>query len=202
MTSKIFERNVPGSTEILQKSLIGVAGCGGLGSNIAISLTRAGIGKLIIADFDKVEESNLNRQQFYQFDIGKNKAEALANHLKAINPEIILELITIKLTKENVPELFKEAEILMEAFDNAEYKRWLIESWCTKFPNKPIICGNGVSGLGNTDSLKVKKVGNIYLCGDGESDLSIGLCGARVAIAANMQANTAIEILMNKNNKI
>jgi sulfur carrier protein ThiS adenylyltransferase len=192
----IFNRNVPGSTAILQKSVIAIAGCGGLGSNAAAALVRAGIGKLIIADFDIVEESNLNRQYYFQSDIGKKKAEALGSHLKAINPGIKLDVHTKKLTKEDVPILFKKADILIEAFDRAEGKQWLIEAWCKYFPERVIICGSGISGLGNTDKLKVQKAGNIYFCGDGESDMSMGLCSARVAIVANMQANVAIEILV------
>ena len=93
---KLFERNVPGTLEILQKSTVGIAGCGGLGSNAAVSLVRAGIGKLILADHDVVEESNLNRQYYFQSDIGKKKVEALTYHLKAINPEIKLEQLTIR----------------------------------------------------------------------------------------------------------
>ncbi len=192
----IFERNVQDSTEVLQKSVIAIAGCGGLGSNAAISLVRAGIGKLIIADSDVVEESNLNRQYFFQADIGKNKVEALASHLRAVNPVVELEIHNTKLTFENVPKLFKDADILIEAFDVAESKQWLIETWCRAYPEKPIIVASGLSGIGSFDSLKIIHSGNLYFCGDGETDMSIGLCSARVAIVANMQANLAIEILV------
>ena len=195
-TNNIFTRNVPGTTEILQKAIVGIAGCGGLGSNAAAALVRAGVGKLILADFDIVEVSNLNRQYYFQSDIGKNKVEALAQHLKAINPKIELDIHKIELTPENISLIFKYAELLIEAFDRAENKRWLIEIWCQAFSEKPIIVGSGLSGIGNSNSLKVKQAGNIYFCGDGETDVSLGLCSARVAIAANMQANAAIEILV------
>ncbi len=192
----IFSRNVPGTTEILQKSCIGIAGCGGLGSNAAVSLVRAGIGTLILADYDTVEESNLNRQFFFQSDIGKKKVESLSFHLKAINPKVNLITHTCEITPDNVAELFGSSDLLIEAFDRAERKKWLIESWCRSFPDKPLVCGNGLSGIGRFDDLKVTKIGNIYFCGDGKSDMSMGLCSARVAIVANMQANTAIEILI------
>ena len=195
-TNNIFTRNVPGTTEILQKRIVGIAGCGGLGSNAAVALVRAGIGKLILADFDIVEVSNLNRQYYFQADIGEIKVEALARHLKAINPEIDLDLHKIELTPENISLIFRDADLLIEAFDRAESKQWLIEAWCRAFPEKPIIVGSGLSGLGNSNSLKVQQAGNIYFCGDGETDMSMGLCSPRVAIAANMQANTAIEILV------
>lgn len=197
----IFSRNVPGTTEILQKSSIGIAGCGGLGSNAAVSLVRAGAGNLILADYDTVEKSNLNRQFFFQSDIGKKKVEALSFHLKAINPDVKLITHTYEITPRNVAELFGSSDLLIEAFDRAERKKWLIEAWCRAFPDKPVICGNGLSGMGRFEDLKVVNIGNIYFCGDGKSDMTMGLSSARVAIVANMEANTAIEILINKEKK-
>jgi len=193
---KLFERNVPGTLEILQKSTVGIAGCGGLGSNAAVSLVRAGIGKLIIADHDVVEESNLNRQYYFQSDTGKKKVEALADHLKAINPEIRLKVIDKQIHASDISGIFQDAEILIEAFDRAESKAWLIESWCIAFPRRPIVCASGLSGIGKTEDLTVRNAGTIYIVGDGETDMSMGLCSARVAIAANMQANIAIELLV------
>ncbi|MGD2085655.1 MAG: sulfur carrier protein ThiS adenylyltransferase ThiF [Candidatus Aminicenantes bacterium] len=195
-TEEIFKRNVPGVRDILLKKTVAVAGCGGLGSNAAVALVRAGIGTLIIADFDLVELSNLNRQYFFTGDVGKKKTDAIAGHLKAINPRLKLKAHFIRLTPVNVPELFKDADLLIEAFDRAERKAWLIETWCTHFPDRPVICASGLAGYGNTSSLKVKRSGNIVICGDEESDMSMGLTSSRVAIAANMQANVAIEILV------
>lgn len=199
MDKKLFSRNVPGLTKKLQQGTVGIAGCGGLGSNAAVALTRAGIGKLYLADFDIVERSNLNRQYYFQDDIGKIKVEALSAHLKNINPFIDLEVFNLKLSQDNIIDIFKDVDILIEAFDKAESKHWLIQSWCKKFKGKPIIVGSGVSGLGNFNSMKIVKSGNIYICGDGETDMKIGLCSSRIAIAANMQANTAIEILYDNN---
>jgi len=196
--NKLFERNVPGSTVILQRSVAAIAGCGGLGSNAAVALVRAGIGKLIIADLDKVEESNLNRQYYFQPDVGQKKVDALSVHLRAINPEVTIETHDIKLSRDNVAKTFKEADLLIEAFDRAESKLWLIEAWCKAFSEKAIICASGLSGLGKTDELKIRKAGHIYFCGDEKTDMSMGLCSARVSIVANMQANIAIEILVNK----
>ncbi|MDD5627539.1 MAG: sulfur carrier protein ThiS adenylyltransferase ThiF [Elusimicrobia bacterium] len=193
----IFARNVKGMTEVLRRRTVGVAGCGGLGSNAALALTRAGIGRLILADFDKVEASNLNRQQFTRADIGADKVAALAAHLRGINPKLSLAERLVKLSPANVAEVFAEADLLIEAFDRAEAKKWLIESWCRAFPGRHIVCGNGVAGYGANTSLKVERLGDcIWLCGDCESDMSMGLCSARVAVVANMQANLAIELLM------
>ena len=191
----LFERNVPGTTEKLQRATIGVAGCGGLGSNAAVSLVRAGVGRLILADFDSVEISNLNRQQYFQPDVGRMKVDALACHLRAINPDVHLVLYKTELTPGNISDVFHNADLLIEAFDKAESKHWLIEAWCKAFPKRPVVVGSGVSGIGNTESLKLQKAGNVYLCGDGVSDMRMGLCASRVAMAANMQANVAIAIV-------
>lgn len=194
--AEIFSRNVPGSTEILRGSTVAVAGCGGLGSNAAVALVRAGVGRLILVDHDRVEASNLNRQHFFQGDIGRSKVNALAAHLRAINREVGLDLYERTLTADDVPRLFARAELLIEAFDRAESKRWLVEAWCRAFPERKVICASGVSGLGRTEAIAVRKAGNIILCGDETSDPSQGLCSARVAIVASMQANLAIEVLV------
>jgi sulfur carrier protein ThiS adenylyltransferase len=192
----IFSRNVSGTTEVLQKATVGIAGCGGLGSNAAVSLVRAGVGRLIIADFDVVEASNLNRQFYFQSDIGEKKIQALARHLRAVNPEVQLDLVDKKLGPADIIGVFKDADLLIEAFDRAESKVWLIETWVSAFPGRPVVCASGVSGVGKTDSLSVRRSGNIYIAGDGETDMSAGLCAARVGIAANMEANIALELLL------
>lgn len=192
----IFDRNVPGSTGVLGSKTVGIAGCGGLGSNAAVSLVRAGIGRLILADHDTVDPSNLNRQYYFRDDIGRVKVEALADRLSSINPEVELTACDIELTPENVPELFEDVDLLIEAFDLADRKRWLIEAWCRAYPDRPIVAASGVSGIGATGEMKVRSSGNIYIVGDEVSDISLGLCSARVAIAANMQANVAIELLL------
>lgn len=194
-TDSIFDNNVPGSTEILRRAVVGIAGCGGLGANAAVSLARAGAGKLILADHDRVEASNLNRQPYFRSDIGKAKTAALAAHIREIAPEIELILHEIELTPEDIPVIFKEADILIEAFDRAENKKWLIEAWTSSFPDRDIVVGSGLAGLGRTNELAVRSAGKIHFCGDGKSEASMGLCSARVAIVANMEANVAIEIL-------
>jgi sulfur carrier protein ThiS adenylyltransferase len=194
----IFARNVPGSTAMLAASTVAVAGCGGLGSNAAVALVRAGVGSLILVDQDVVEESNLNRQHFFRQDLGRSKVEALADHLRAINPAVKLELHALALTAGAAPRLLGAADLLIEAFDRAEAKRWLLEAWCRAFPERFVVCASGLSGLGRTEAITVKRTGKIILCGDEQSDASEGLCAARVAIVANMQANLAIEALVER----
>jgi sulfur carrier protein ThiS adenylyltransferase len=191
----IFERNVPGTTEKLSRSTVGIAGCGGLGSNAAVALVRAGIGCLILADHDEVEASNLNRQHYFQSDIGRRKVAALADHLRAINPDVELVLRDIELNPENVPGIFAGADLLIEAFDLADRKKWLIESWCMAYPDRHIVIASGVSGCGRTGEMRVHSEGRIHVCGDEESELTMGLCSARVMMAASMEANVAIGLL-------
>jgi sulfur carrier protein ThiS adenylyltransferase len=194
----IFDRNVQGTAEILKKKIVAVAGCGGLGSNIAIALVRSGVGNLIIADFDKVEASNLNRQQYLFEDIGKPKASTLATHLKKINPEVSVKVVEKKLEPSDIKDQFSQADIMIEAFDAASSKLWLIESWTEAFPERSIVVGSGMSGLGKFEDIHVRIAGNLYICGDEQSEMTQGLMAPRVAIVANLQAMTAIEILLKK----
>lgn len=194
----IFERNVPGMTKVLERATVGIAGCGGLGSNAAMLLVRAGVGHLVLADFDKVEESNLNRQHFFQGDIGKQKSAALAAHLRAINPAVKLTVHDMKLTRETVTATFAPCDIIIEAFDRAEAKEWLIEAWCATHPDRPVVAASGLAGYGKSETMRVRRTGNIVMVGDGLSDMSEGLCSARVMLAAALQANAAIELLMGK----
>ncbi|MFO7809951.1 MAG: sulfur carrier protein ThiS adenylyltransferase ThiF [Candidatus Delongbacteria bacterium] len=194
----LFERNVEGMTACLSRTVIGIAGCGGIGSNVAAALVRAGAGGLLIADFDTVEISNLNRQYFFLEDLGLKKSDALKNRLLMINPDCSIFSYSKKLEREDIKDIFGNADLLIEAFDDAESKRWLIEEWACSFPAKPVVSGNGLSGYGKFENIGIKKAGNIYFCGDGVSSMEEGLCSARVAIVANIQANLAIEIMMNK----
>jgi len=183
---------------ILSQSVIGIAGAGGLGSTVAVTLARAGVGKLIIADFDKVETSDLGRQQYFMDQIGKPKVEALEENLKKINPFSNYEMHNVKVDKNNVREIFTPADILVEAFDHADQKHMLVEAWLSQFPQKPIIVASGLAGYGKNNKLHQRRLGNLYICGDEESECDE--CNApmapRVAVVANMQANLVIELLV------
>ena len=192
----IFTRNIPGTAEKLSKFKAGIAGCGGLGSNIAVSLVRCGITKFILADMDKVETSNLNRQYFFQDDIGKAKVLALKSHLENINPDISVTAVQKELQPEDIKDVFGSADILFEAFDDASSKLWLIESWAESFPERPVICGSGMAGLGDFSDIHVRNSGKLYVCGDEKSDMSIGLIAPKVSIVANLQAMTGIKVLL------
>lgn len=188
----------PEIKEKLAVKTVGIAGCGGLGSNAAIALTRVGIGKLIIADFDVIIESNLNRQYFFYDQIGNKKCFALRDNIERVNPKCKVEAHDIKLTPESIIKLYKNCDLVIEAFDLAEMKQMLVETILSELPEMPLIVGSGLAGWGKNNELKTVKNGNIYICGDGALEVHEQLppLAPRVGIVSNMQANTALEILL------
>ena len=183
---------------VWQKAIVGIAGAGGLGSNIAISLARAGIGKLVVADFDVVSTPNLNRQQFFLDQVGMFKVDALQVNLERINPFCHCQIHNLRITPANLAEIFGACDILLEAFDLAEQKQMLLETWQELYPERPCIGASGLAGYGRNELIRVVKLDNIYLCGDGVSELTPGVSpiAPRVAIVANMQANLCLELLI------
>ncbi len=187
-----------GIKKILKRKKIGIAGCGGLGSNCAVALARTGIGKLVLADFDVVRKSNLNRQHYFTDQLGQKKVFTLEDNIFYINPLVKVEAHDIKLDAVSIVKIFKSCDIIIEAFDDAEMKQMIIETVLEKFPDKPIISGIGMAGFGDSNSIKVEQHGNLYICGDQETEVSeeIPPLAPRVGIVAMMQANKAVEILI------
>lgn len=182
----------------LSDRLVGIAGCGGLGSNCAVALARAGVGSLVLADFDIVSEGNLNRQYFFRDQIGRSKASALQDNIRKINPAIRVVTHEIKLTPGNIPHIFKGCDVIVEAFDLADQKEMLIETVAEFFPGVPLVTGIGLAGWGRNDSIKYCQVDNLFICGDGESEVGPESppLAPRVGIVSNMQANAVLEILL------
>lgn len=184
----------------LSKFRIGIAGAGGLGSNCAVALARSGVGTLVVADFDIVEEPNLNRQYYFLDQVGMMKTDALKENIERINSEISVIIHQKQLDRTNIIEIFSGCNIIVEAFDNPVMKEMLIETVQTKMPGVPLIVGSGMAGWGKTNDLICRKIDDtLYVCGDESSEVSDSLppVAPRIAIVANMQANLAIEILMN-----
>lgn len=177
---------------------VAICGLGGLGSNIAIALARAGIGKLILIDFDRVDITNLHRQQYKANQIGKFKTEALSENLKEITPYIDLETHTVRIREDNGAELLKTADIICEAFDKAECKAMLANLVLETMTDKYLIAASGMAGLGSANSIQTRKITDkFYLCGDEVSDVQddIGLVSSRVMLCAAHQAHTVLRIL-------
>lgn len=179
-------------------STVAICGLGGLGSNIAVSLARAGIGKLILVDFDKVDISNLHRQQYKADQVGRFKTEALAENLREIAPYIKVETHAVAVTEENLEALLSEADLICEAFDRAEAKAMLVNGVLEKLHTKYLIAASGMAGLGSANSIQTRRITNrFYLCGDGISDVAdnIGLVAPRVMLCAAHQAHMVLRIL-------
>ena len=180
---------------------VAVCGLGGLGSNIAILLARAGIGKLILCDFDRVDITNLHRQQYKVDQIGIDKTVALAENLKEIAPYISLEVHTARITEANAVMLLRDADIICEAFDNAECKAMLTDMVLSEMPDKYLVAASGMAGLGSGNSIQTRRITKrFFLCGDLESDIvnGMGLISTRVALCAAHEAHTVLRILANK----
>ena len=178
---------------------VAVCGLGGLGSNIAVSLARAGIGKLILIDFDQVDISNLHRQQYKASQIGFDKTKALSDNLLEISPYIELETHTVRMTDEHdVKQLLSSADIICEAFDRAEAKAMLTNAILELLPEKYLIAASGMAGLGSANAIQTRRITNhFYLCGDRISDTAegLGLVAPRVMLCAAHQAQMVLRIL-------
>ena len=183
---------------VLSERCIGIAGAGGLGSNCAASLVRTGVGKIIIADFDKVEPGNLNRQFYFRHPIGMPKVYALQENLRLIDPQIQIDAHLLEVTPENIESLFSACDLIIEAFDRDIMKQWFIETALSLWPGRPLIAASGLGGWGRTGNLKVKQSGNFFLAGDGVSEVGEWMppLAPRVGIVAHMQADIALSVLL------
>ena len=194
----LFKRNVKGIAKKLKKAKVCILGLGGLGSNVAVLLARAGIGHLKLIDFDVVEASNLNRQQYRISHIGIKKIEAMKTIIKEINPFVEIDTLDIKVDRENILSVVEDIEIVVEAFDRAETKAMAIEELLTN-KNKIVISASGMVGLGSANEIITRKIkDNFYLIGDNYSDYEeySGIMSTRVMLCAAHQANTVLRIIL------
>ncbi|MCG6838874.1 MULTISPECIES: sulfur carrier protein ThiS adenylyltransferase ThiF [Fusobacterium] len=194
----LFERNVKGVSKKIKETRVCILGLGGLGSNVAILLARAGIGYLKLVDFDIVEASNLNRQQYRISHIGLKKTEAIKTIIKEINPFVEVDTLDIKVDRENIHSIVGDIEIVVEAFDRAEIKAMTIEELLTN-KNKIVVSASGMSGLGSANEIITRKVrNNFYLIGDNYSDYEeyLGIMSTRVMLCAAHQANMVLRLIL------
>lgn len=183
---------------ILRTKTVGIAGCGGLGSNAAVSLARIGTGRLIIADFDTIEMSNLNRQYYFYDQVGLPKANALKENISKINPDVNVDAHIIKLTPADIVNLYRTCDVIVEAFDKAEMKQMIIETVLAELPGKPLVCGSGMAGWGRNELIKVEKFDSLYIVGDGVTEVNetTPVLAPRVCTVSNMMANVVLELLI------
>lgn len=185
--------------ERLAKARIGIAGAGGLGSNIAMMLARSGVGHLVIADFDTVDESNLNRQHYAREHVGASKVDALSQQIHAVDPRVEMQAFRLRVTPQNARELFGGCDIVCEAFDDAQAKAMLVEQLLSLTPGPIVVSGNGMAGIGPASEIVTRRLGSrLYVCGDGESDVDAGevLYAPRVMLCAAQQALVAVRIVL------
>lgn len=189
--------------ELQQKfseSCVAVCGLGGLGSNVAISLARAGIGRLLLIDFDKVDISNLHRQQYKVSQLGMCKTRAMKETIAEIAPYCNVITHTVKLDEDNL-SLIADCDIVCECFDNAQCKAMLVNEVAERYPEKYIVSASGMSGLHTGNTIQTKRLGKrLYICGDGISDVENDgtLFAPRVMLCASHQANTVLRIIAEK----
>lgn len=194
----LSERHGEKTQNIFESATVAICGLGGLGSHIAFALARAGIGKLILVDFDSVDVTNLHRQQYKASQIGMNKTQALKENLFEIAPYAAITTHSVRISEDNAEALLEEADIICEAFDDAESKAMLTNLVLEKMPEKYLVAASGMAGFGSANTIQTRRISKrFYLCGDGTSDVQSegSLVATRVMLCAAHQAHTVLRIL-------
>jgi sulfur carrier protein ThiS adenylyltransferase len=205
LQSLMVARHTPGVHQVMQNAIVGIAGLGGLGSNVAVALARMGVGTLILADFDIVEPSNLNRQQYFIEHLGCYKSVAMTDILKKINPYLAVVSHRVMLDTENIPAIFQKAHVVIECFDRVDQKTMLIETVSDVLPEAYLIGASGLAGYGESNSIQTRQLSDrVFIVGDlvSAAEPGRGLMAPRVSIAAGHQANLAVSLLMNPENPV
>lgn len=199
MEHLLYARHTPGVQAKVKDRVIGIMGLGGLGSVVAGALARIGVGTLLLADYDVVEPSNLNRQQYFVDQIGLHKTEAMRDNLARVNPYLKVETFADELTEFNIPEIFKHVDVLVECFDGAIMKAKALRVALTLLPNVGYVGASGLAGFDDNNVISTRRIRpNVYIVGDGEAEAKPGqgLMAPRVGIAAHHQANQVLRILL------
>jgi sulfur carrier protein ThiS adenylyltransferase len=195
----LYARHTPGVHERIKKSSVGIMGLGGLGSMVALALARIGVGHLLLVDFDFVEPSNLNRQNYFVDQVGMKKTEAMRANLSRVNPYLSVETADIVLTEQSIPVVFDKVDVLAECFDSAEMKAAALRCALTVLKGKPFVGASGLAGYGDNNQILTSKLRDVvYLVGDRETAArpGEGLMAPRVGIAAHHQANQVLRLLL------
>ena len=188
----------PEERAVLESVRVGIAGAGGLGSNCAMHLVRAGVKHLTVVDFDVVNESNLNRQFFFRDQLGQKKVEALKVNLLRIESDVDIRAVDMRLDASSAREIFADCGIVVEAFDAVDAKVMLVSVFASS--GKKLVTASGLAGWGRSNAMRVRKMGDIVTIGDGETSVGDGAApvSPRVGIAAAMEANSVVAMLLGK----
>jgi sulfur carrier protein ThiS adenylyltransferase len=185
--------------ELLNRATVGIAGIGGIGSHLAVLLVRAGVNNLTLVDYDTVEHGNLKRQYYFIDQVGQKKVDALNNTLKRINPHINCYSYDVKVTEDNITQLFSHSDIIVEALDKACVKKMFIEHCIKLFPGKKIVGVSGIAGINDCELISTEKISeNLFIVGDFVSEITppINLISTRVCAAASMQAHLVVQLIL------
>lgn len=199
ISQALIDRHTEEVQARIRAARVAVAGLGGLGSNIAVSLARIGVGHLHLIDFDRVDVTNLNRQQYFADQVGMYKTEALRENLLRINPWLELRTDCLRVTEENAAELLRDDAYICEAFDIAENKAMLAGEVLEHFPEKYLVAASGMAGYGDNNEIRTRRVtSHFYLCGDEKTEAAAGrgLMAPRVALCAAHQANMVLRLIL------
>lgn len=170
---------------------IGIAGTGGIGSNVAVHLVRGGVRRLKLVDFDRVEESNLNRQFYFHDQLGGCKAPMLAENLARIAPDARIEAMVLRLDAGNMAEIFGDCDAVVEGFDGPAEKKALIEALAPT--GRMIVSASGVAGS-RLDRIETRTLGPCTIIGDFHTDACRAPCfSPKVALVAAMMAHIILE---------
>ena len=192
-------RYSPKVYEKLKQAKVAIAGLGGLGSNVAVMLARAGVGHLFLVDSDTVEPSNLNRQSYFIRHLGLPKTTALQEILKEINPYITVKIKTVRVDAANAVEIFEAYPIVCEAFDTPDCKAMLVNTLLENLPETKLVCGSGMAGFGSSNAIQTKRrMKKLFVCGDFSTQAQgvNSLMAPRVSICAGHQANMILRLLL------
>ncbi len=199
MERLLYARHTPGVHDRVKAATVGIMGLGGLGSMVAIALARVGVGHLILADYDVVEPSNLNRQQYFVNQVGMAKTAAMAENLARINPYMRVTTHREHLDAENIPQIFNQVDVLVECFDSAETKAMALRTVLAGMKDTPFVCASGLAGFYDNNQIRTMRLRpGIYMVGDQENAArpGDGLMAPRVGIAAHHQANQVLRLLL------
>lgn len=195
----LLERHGAATQTKLDAASVAICGCGGLGSTVAIALARIGVGHMHLIDFDVVDMTNLNRQQYSVWHVGQPKPVALRQVIASINPYLDVRIDCTKVTDDNVRDLLAGDAIVAECFDVPENKTFLVNAVLENFPDKPLVSASGMAGYRSSNLISTRRVArNFYFCGDGETapKPGAGLMAPRVGVVAAHEANMITRIIL------
>lgn len=170
---------------------IGIAGAGGIGSNVADNLVRSGLDNLKIIDYDRVEAANLDRQNYYLDQVGLLKVDALEENLTRINQSLKIETVNTEIEKDNINDLFQDCDIVVEAFDEKQYKKLLFERLAGE--ERFCIGASGIAGR-KIDNIKTRSLDNCVIVGDFQTDIDEQkVYASKLRIITGMMSNIIIK---------